>query len=143
MKKYNSIISALSLLGVVIGYSLVVYPEKLGVCNVGDIICTDNNPLIFGLGYPLVTVSFFIFIVSMVLLLVRDEIWRSWFNFSKWYLPLSVVAIALFPSQTHNLFLTDPFDKKFASLLFSAIFLLVSLLIIAIKSWRLRQVTKG
>lgn len=143
MKKYNLIISILSLLGMIIGYSLTVYPEKLGVCNIGDIICIDNNPLIFGLGYPLVVISFFVFVVSITLFFVSDEIWRSWFKFSSWYLPLSVIAIALFPSQTHNLFLTDPFDKKFASLLLSIIFLLLSLLLIALKSYKLRKNSKS
>ncbi|GEM_PF-1677058 len=143
MKKYNFIIFALSLLGIIIGYSLVAYPETLGVCKVGDISCLDNSFLIFGLGRPLAITSFFVFLVSIILSFARNEVFRSWLNFAKWFLPLSIIGIIIAPTQTHNLFLVDPFDKQFASLFLSAIFFLVSLLIIAIKSWRLRKSAKA
>lgn len=139
MKKYNLAIFLLSLLGVAVGYG-IVYPEKIGLCALGDKTCIFSFP-IFTLGHPLFFLSLSILAISAVLYFVREELFRAWGKFALWFIPLSIVLVYLAPIQSSDWIF--PLDKKLTASLLARLFFLVSLLIITIKSWRLRKVAKA
>ena len=75
-----------------------------------------------------------IVLVSLILFFLKDEIFNSWLKFTKWYLPIAIILIVIFPS--HAGFLSP--DRETITWLSAALFLIISLLIIGWKSWRLR-----
>ncbi|OGZ16493.1 MAG: hypothetical protein A3H76_04345 [Candidatus Lloydbacteria bacterium RIFCSPLOWO2_02_FULL_54_12] len=83
---------------------------------------------------------FQVFIPSLFLTLLlyklRDEIFNAWLMFAKWWIPPTIILVLLAPSTGHSLV---PIDKGRVSLFMNALFLLISLLLIAIKSWQLRK----
>ncbi|MBI2120224.1 MAG: hypothetical protein HYT94_01210 [Parcubacteria group bacterium] len=93
--------------------------------------------------YELVTGEIFLlplslFIVSLILIALREEIFQSWKKFAKIYLVISTATIlyaAFFETGNGGYFLDD---TESITIFLSAIFLIVSIAIIAIKSWKLR-----
>ncbi len=139
MKNYKLAIFIMSLLGVVAGYG-IVYPEKIGLCALGNNTCIYSFP-VFTLGHPLFFLSLSIFAISIVLYFVRDEIFKAWGKFAAVFIPLSIVLVYLAPIQSSDWIF--PLDKKLAASLLARLFFLLSLLIIAIKSGRLRKTAKA
>lgn len=85
---------------------------------------------------PLGLFSLFIGFLSIIFLLLREEIFRAWIKFARIYLPISILIILWAPSSDGSLF---PIDKEVMSWLTSVLFLFISLVIIATKSWKLRK----
>lgn len=126
MKKYIIIISAIAFLGIVTGISYLCHPDE-------NLICRGEHQL-FSLPVWLISAS--VFVSSFILLFLRAEIFKSWLIFSAWFLPLSILFIFLAPEYS-NAFDIVP-DKEITTMLMSAIFFLISLIIVAVKSWKLR-----
>lgn len=82
-----------------------------------------------------------IFIVSLILLFVREETFRSWVKFAKWYIPIAALLILLaagtFSGGSYGP--SYDLDAEGMSILTAALFLLISIAIIAVKSWKLRK----
>jgi hypothetical protein len=66
-----------------------------------------------------------------------DYIYRAWFRFVLWWIPLSMLAILIAPKYSGNIL--DPIEKGTVALFFSGVFVVVSILIIAIKYFRTRS----
>ena len=135
MKKYNLIVSGLSLLGVITGYG-ITFPEKIGLCKIQDFGCIMSFPA-FTLGQPLFLLSLSILVVSFILYFVRKEVFLAWSKFALWFIPLSIFLIFLAPKRTNDFL--NPFDKKMTVTLLSSLFFLTSLVIIIVKASRLEE----
>ena len=83
-----------------------------------------NIELIFFLVIP-------IFIFSLITYWMRNEVFSIWLKFTYFWIPVSVIAIILTPETTGSLF---EIDKGFISLVFSALFVILSILIIIISN---------
>lgn len=128
-----------------LSFVVTSYPTEFGLCKRvyesaedlwGSRICIINmqffQPLFF------LSAVFFIFLIPLYFL--KEAIYLSWRKFALWYLP--IVGIILMLSSLNsggNGF--NPgygFDTESLTFFFSGLFALISLLIIAVKSYKLR-----
>lgn len=140
MKKYNLVISIFSLLGIVVGY-VIASPYQVGLCELHDFKCFDKFPS-DSFGSPLLFASISIFIISLIIYFVREEVFRSLHRFAKWYILISFFLVLITPATIIEHNALDPIpalDKGTVTLFLSVLFFLISLLIISIKSWKLRR----
>lgn len=80
--------------------------------------------------------SFIIFIPSLSLFFVKEEIYRSWRLFAIIFFPISLFLIASAPEYCGAIVCL--LTREAVTLYMSILFLIISFSIIAIKSWRLR-----
>jgi len=81
-------------------------------------------------------ISCLVFLISLILLFLRSEIFKSWIKFSTLFVLVYAILIYLAPSQTSD-FIT-PFDKKLTAWVLSFLFAIISLILIIYKSIKLR-----
>lgn len=138
MNHKNKIYGILITSVIAISISLVLaLPEKFGLCAKNDINCLhsyiDNFneiiQVIFFLSIPVVIISF-------VLLFLREQVFNAWSKFAVIFLPVAVILIIITPTTKKTII---DFDKESVTLLLASIFLITSLLIIFIKSFKLRR----
>lgn len=67
---------------------------------------------------------------------MRDEIYQMWFKFARWWVPVSMFLIFITPEYGGGLF--NPIQKGSVAVGLSALFFLISLIIIAIQYFRTR-----
>lgn len=75
-------------------------------------------------------------IIFVMLIFVKQQAFKIWLKFSIIFLPIAVILFMIAPTTGGDFFF--PIDKKIVSLFFAITFLIVSILIIAIKSFQLR-----
>ncbi|MCK9351563.1 MAG: hypothetical protein WCT49_00615 [Candidatus Paceibacterota bacterium] len=85
---------------------------------------------------PIALLSLSLIIILPPLYFFRGEIYLAWRKFTLWYLP--IVAILLIIARPSGGGMSFGFDRESLSFHFSAYFVIVSLVIIAVKSWKLR-----
>lgn len=80
-----------------------------------------------------------IFLFSLVTYKMREEVFRAWFNFTKWWVPISIFLILITPDSSGGSFgIPNVFDKGFLAFILAALFFIISLVIIVRKSLKLR-----
>lgn len=81
----------------------------------------------------------FVFFFSLITYKMREEVFRAWFNFTKWWVPISIFLILITPGSSGGGFgIPSVFDKGFLAFILSALFFIISLVIITRKSLRFR-----
>ena len=78
-----------------------------------------------------------LFLFSLITYKMRDEIYQSWFRFAMWWIPLSMFSILIAPSYSSDWMF--PIDKGRVAFFSSLVFTLISLILIAYKSFSLRK----
>lgn len=78
-----------------------------------------------------------LFLFSLITYRMREEVYQTWFRFVRWWIPLSMLLIFLAPEYSNDWMY--PIEKGSIALLTSAIFCVVSLVIIAAKYISLRK----
>lgn len=139
-KKKLLLVTILSLAGVVTGLLLIYSPlwdwcEKSSNC--------DASILDEVVAQPLVLFSFSVFLVSALLYFLREEIFRSWLRFAKWYLPLAGIAILLSRRSHGGWGYPNIFATEIVAMWTAGLFFLISLILIIYKSLKLRRQTKS
>lgn len=131
-----------SLLLVLTGY-FVIYPEKIGLCNHQDDACIFGYP-VFSLGKPLFFGMPFVSTVLLLLIFMRVEIYKAWRKFAIFGLPIVIILTALIPVRCESGLgpLGPCLTREVGAVTLGIIFLAISLLIIGIKSLKLRK-TQG
>lgn len=87
---------------------------------------------------PLVNIAIPIFVIAFILLFLRVETLYSWLIFSLVSVPL-ILKIIFSISTEGGLGLSPIFGRDMVSIVFAILFFVLSLLLIAYKSWRLRK----
>ncbi len=83
---------------------------------------------------PLFFMSIPLSISSFFLLFLREEIFRAWLRFAYWWIPVSVFFIYLSSASSGGGFgMPNVFDEESVSLIFSALFLLISFILMLVK----------
>ncbi len=101
-----------------------------------DYTCTGSVVFVLGeFAQALFLFPIVIIILAGILLLTKEQVFNSWLKFSKIFLPIAIILIAIFPAEAGFL---NP-DKETVIWLTSGLFFFFSLLIIAVKSWKLRK----
>ena len=73
--------------------------------------------------------------LSLIFYFLRDEVFKAWVKFALWWIPLSIVLSYLTP-ENNELFPTGPGVTAY---ILSALFVLISLIIVLVKSLSLRK----
>ena len=68
---------------------------------------------------------------------MREATYLAWFNFAKWWIPLAMLSILIAPQYSHDWLF--PIDKGRVAFLVSLLFVIVSSILIAYKSYQLRK----
>jgi hypothetical protein len=80
-----------------------------------------------------------IFVLGIPLYFLKEVVYLAWRKFALWYLPIVAVILMFSSNSGGNGF--NPgygFDTESLTFFFSGLFALISLVIIAVKSWKLR-----
>lgn len=131
-KKKVLLILLVSIFGFITAF-ILTSPGSLGLCPLGDKFCFDPYDEI--IGQPLGILSVCLFFLSLVLLIAHEQVFRVWSKFTIIFFPVAIALIAITPSISGSI---DPVEREPVTLFLATIFLIVSLLIIAIKSFQLR-----
>ena len=104
---------------------IFIYSRQLGICqsfSYSD--CAnffDDFALVLFPAFPL-------FIFSLITYKMHDEVWQSWWKFSRIWIPLSMFAILISPS-TGNWMI--PIEKGSVALVSICVFIIISIVLIA------------
>ena len=125
----SSVITFFNLLSIGFSYSFFDSCYKMLTCQKFVI-----DPLDSIAPYTLLFVPILLF--SLVTYKMREEIFRAWIKFAVWWIPLSMILILISPEYTNDLVL--PIVKGTVAMATSAVFIVVSLFIIARKHFAAR-----
>ena len=128
-----------------IGLALVfANPNYFKICRqpyVWDDVAGCLDDYTEGAAQSLFSFSVMTIFISLILLFLREEVFRAWFKFARIYIPLALIFIflsALSPGGG-SWGVSNNFDAEAATWFFSGLFLLISLILIARKSWKLKN----
>lgn len=86
----------------------------------------------------------FVFLITLFFSLTTyflpESVFRAWVNFTKWWVPLQIILVALTPEGTPGAFITI-LDKQFSAIVLSALFTVISLILIIWKYFASRRST--
>jgi len=84
--------------------------------------------------------SVVLFFLSLILLFLREEIFKSWKTFAIWWIPLSALFILSAPSSGGgSIGIGGGIDREIVTWWFAGLFLIISLVLIIYKSIALRR----
>jgi hypothetical protein len=91
----------------------------------------------FEIGEPVTNFSILLLATSFLSFFIRDKIFQSWIRFGYWWLPLSILVIAIAPTTGHDWALGGP-TREIMSWVMGGLFFIISTFIMAVKSLKLR-----
>ncbi len=100
----------------------------------------QSNPLISLSGLLFFSLAFPLIITSILLFFFREEIFTAWCKFAVFAFPIMVILLLYFFNNepTYGLDLFGQ-DEELMSVILPVLFVGISLLIIGIKSWKLKK----
>lgn len=116
-----------------IGGIILSSPQSFGLCAGDQIYCFDPYDEI--IGQPLGFFSVVLFLITLILLFTKQAVFHLWLKFAIPYLILVTLLLAVAPTSNADIY---GLDRELIAWFTSALFLIISLLIIGIKSWKLR-----
>lgn len=128
-QKKKILISLASLVAVFLGFLLL--------CYFNENSCSQNTHETLAL--YMLEFSFFIALSLSLLYLLREEIFRSWLRFTKWYLPPATIAVIISSGSHGGWGIGNIFAPEFVTMWSAGLFFIISLFLIAYKSYRLRS----
>lgn len=109
-------------------------PREVGICPQSDYsACLHWFELVAQTLTPILP----LFVMSVIVFFCASEVYNSWFRFTRVWVPLSIVAVLLAPEYSQDWFYR--IEKGNVAFVMSAAFVLISILIIAIKYFMLRR----
>ena len=78
-----------------------------------------------------------LFVLSLAYWKINDVFFKSWLHFAYWWIPLSFLIIFATPTSNHAWALSGP-NRETTTWILDGLFLLISLILIAYKSYRLK-----
>lgn len=123
-----------ALLGIIAGIFMANLGD-MGLC--GSKFC--RKILEDAVGVPLALLSLSLLPISFLLYFLREEVFRSWSRFARWYLSLAAIAILLSFGSHGGWGVGNIFSTELVTMWSAGLFFLISVFLIAIKSWKLRK----
>ncbi len=125
-------------LGIIVLTSLAIFLSTIFVCysSWGDICRPITNESI---ALFLILLPISLFLTSLILLFTREEVFHSWKKFVIGYLPIALILLFLTAGESGGGIGFAAIDGEIISWWLAGLFLIISLLIIGIKSWKLRD----
>lgn len=141
-------ITALSVFLILLIFILVI--DKLNFCSTNYLY--ENTNALFNIfcsqfvGEGILLPGFFfsgiIAIISFILLFLKKQIFTTWRKFAIYFIAISAIWIIIAPEgcgSGFGGFGGCVFDKETTAMFTAGLFLVISLLLIALKSWKLRK----
>lgn len=94
--------------------------------------CMDKLHGFFGIFLPI----FPLFLFSLITYKMREEIYKTWFYFARWWVPLSMLLVLISPEYSNDWMF--PIEKGSVAFVTSLLFTVISLILIAWKWFVLR-----
>ncbi|MBI5003712.1 hypothetical protein HZC00_01310 [Candidatus Kaiserbacteria bacterium] len=108
-------------------FLLALYATQIGLCAVVNQSCSEFfDPITENL-IPFLP----LFILSLITFKMRDEVYRTWFRFARWWIPFSIMLIFISPEYSVDQMFR--IEKGSVALLTSALFSTISLIIVTWK----------
>ena len=139
-RKSNLILTIISAIFFGVGWFITSANSVIGLklcISETDTGCLAH--IIEGVGQPLFLGFACIFLISISFFFLRQEVFKTWSRFALLAIPLGAILITLTPTQGNGSFATPTIDREIITWFVSILFLLISLLIIAVKSYKLRN----
>ncbi len=105
-----------------------LFATQLGICSVNSSCVFITDPIAETL---IIFIPVFLF--SLITLRLKNETFRSWLKFTYIWVPLTIFLTILTPEYGTNNFIFS-IEKGSISLVFSALFVAFSLIIVIVKS---------
>lgn len=106
------------------------------LCGQYDYTCQDKFEVLF----PAILIFLPTLLFSIITYKMREEVFRAWLHFAYWWIPISLVFIYLAGGWSGGGFgIPNVLDQEFVSIIFSALFVIISLIIIAYKHLATRR----
>src|SRR3989344_5028266 len=124
MAKNNTLIVSLVMTVVFVA---LLFATKFGICAPNDFACTDSlDPIA-----QVISIFLPVFLLASITYFMREEVYRTWFRFARWWVPLSVFVTLVTPT-THD-WLYPLASKAGVAFLTVISFFIISFIIIAWK----------
>ncbi|MFA5831255.1 MAG: hypothetical protein WC878_05495 [Candidatus Paceibacterota bacterium] len=149
-KKILKSILVISVVVFVVAF-IPMFPDIFGLCkNFQDVIingrsygCEGWYTYFYGnfMFYPiLLSPIVFLFSILVLIKIKSEDIFRSWKNFSYWWIPISIFFIAMTPSSSGGSLgsFGMGMDRESVTWFFAVLFFLISLILIIYKSIKLK-----
>ncbi len=125
-----------SLMMGVLGYVLAS-PLEFGFCKetytFGDRIgCLDK--VVPMLGEIIILLTIPTFLLSLITYWMHEKVFRAWLRFAYWWIPLTIVLVLMTHDSSGGFGISDIVTREAVSMIFSALFLLISLVLIIWKA---------
>ena len=104
-------------------------------CGEGNYVCWDKFDF-FG---NLTLIFLPVFILSLITFWMREEVFRAWLRFAYWWIPLTILLVLMTKDRSGGFGIPDIVTRESISMIFSTLFLLISLILITYKSFSLRK----
>ena len=105
----------------------LLFATRFGICPPEGYVCEDAlNPIA-----QVISIFFPVFLLALITYKMRVDVYRVWFRFARWWVPLSIFATLITPT-THD-WLYPLASKAGVAFLSPIFFFIVSLLLIAWK----------
>src|SRR3989338_742972 len=125
-----------------IGNFLIYTPLSILIIGLVFFIFTRNYyEIAEAIILPLLFFPLLLAFCSLICIFLREEVFRAWFKFARIYISLALIFIffsALSPGGG-SWGVSNNFDAEAATWFFSGLFLFISLILIARKSWKLKN----
>lgn len=119
----------------------LIFWDYIGNYKLCDLLTEQGHAgdcpfMLANIEYLLMPILFFL-PLAFITYFMREEIYKAWFRFARWWIPLSIALIFLSPEYSSDWIL--PIEKGSVALTTSILFVCISIIVIALKYWRLNR----
>ncbi len=119
---------------------IFMYPDYVGICpSIGEFEETFCIARFTAIVEPVSILLSGLLLSFVLAITTADSVFRIWKKFSYAYMPFAVLLIFLAPNTSRNIL---GIDREFTSIWLSILYVIISLVLITYKSWRIKRSTK-
>ncbi len=115
-------------------FLLSAFQKELGLCGPIYNDCWDKVDLI----WPPLSLSLPLFLLSLITYKMKEQVFNSWIKFTIWFVPLTIFLTFITPDSSGS-FGLPAFGKGLVAFLLTALFTIISILIILVRSFTSRK----
>ena len=116
--------------GVSLLMCVILFFDPGQLCKSVATVCTAWTDQVLEILIPV----FVFFLISLATYKIRDSVYTAWFNFAKWWVPLSMLAILISPEYSNDWML--PIEKGSVAFVTSVLFVAISICILVFTTLR-------
>lgn len=127
---------------IILSILLIAFSYFAGKCGVTETCAyyTNFGPYAMSVLEPSLLFTFCLLPIAIILMFVPRTIFQSWFRFAMWFVPLSVVLIAITPVTSNSWMPLFFISREEVSWYLGALFAVISLILIIWKYFSARRV---